>query len=174
MWCYKQLPITVISDQNKIYLVTVIPLISVEWLFTLYKVIALIIPIVRTNQSTLIKIEGTHFAISRQGSSYVILDDDELTVCSKTDATYCPLTHVDMNLAWMPSCLGSLHLGEQHRITTICPVTITDYQKFPIFRHLVKGKWMVASCDKITIHLRWDTLSEAMLPVSVYSTYASY
>ena len=167
MWYYKHLPITVISDQNKIHLVTVIPLIPVESLFTLYKVVALPIPIAGTNRSTLIKIEGTHFAVSRQGNSYVILDDDELTVCSKTDATYCPLTHAAMNLARMPSCLGSLYLGEQHGITTNCPVTITDNQKFPIFRHLVKGKWMIASRDKITIHPRCDTLAEATLPVSV-------
>ena len=116
MWYNQHLPIIVIPDQNKIHLVSVIPLIPIESLFTLYRVIALHIPF-NHDQASQIVVEGTHFAFSKQGNSYVIIDDDELGKCSHTDTTYCPLNRAAMNFARMPSCLSSLYLGDKNDIT---------------------------------------------------------
>ena len=82
LWYYKNLPVTVIPDQNKIHVLTVVPLIPLESLFTLYRVVALPLPIINTIPSSEVILEGTHFAVSNQGNAYVILDEDELAKCS--------------------------------------------------------------------------------------------
>ena len=167
MWYYKHLPVTVVPDQDRIHLISVIPLIPVESLYTLYRMVVLPIPIEQTEMASVIITEGTHFAISKQGNSYVILDDDELSKCQNLDTTYCPLNRASMNLARMPSCLGSLYLAEQDGITRNCPVKISNNVKFPIFRHLVQGKWMIASKSKIIIHQRCDVLGDVTSPLIV-------
>ena len=166
-WYYKHLPITVIPGQSKIHLVSVIPLIPVESLYTLYRVVVLPIPIASKQLASEVVVEGTHFAVSRQGNSYVVLDEDELLKCQTTDTTYCPLNRAAMNLARMPSCLGSLYLTDQDGITKNCPVKITNNYNFPIFRHLVKGKWMVATDKPVNIHQKCDTLGGISTPISV-------
>ena len=69
LWYYKNLPVTVIPDQNKIHVLTVVPLIHLESLFTLYRVVALPLPIINTIQSSEVILEGTHFAVSNQGNA---------------------------------------------------------------------------------------------------------
>ena len=167
MWYYKHLPLNIIPDQNKIHIVSVIPLMPVESLFTLYRVIALPVPIEGTNQSSQVAIEGTHFAVSRNGNSYVIIDQDELDKCAHTDTTYCPLNKAAMNLARMPSCLSSLYLRDESNIIDNCPVKISDSHKFPIFQHLVEGKWIIATKHKIIIHPRCDNSVEGIDAINV-------
>ena len=166
-WYYKHLPITVIPDQNRIHLISMIPLIPVESLFTLYRVIVLPIPIDNTDKASEITIEGTHFAVSKQGNDYIILDNDELATCQDMDTTYCPLNRATMNLARMPSCLGSLYLEEQDGIISNCPIKISNNVKFPIFRHLVQGKLMIASDSKLIVHQRCDILGDTTTPIVV-------
>ena len=99
MWYYKMLPVTVIPDNNKIHIITVIPLIPLESLFTLYRVVVVPIPILGTNRNSEVIIEGTHFAVSDRGNNFVILDEDELSKCTNSDMSYCPLHRAEMNLA---------------------------------------------------------------------------
>ena len=124
MWYYKMLPVTVIPDNNKIHIITVIPLIPLESLFTLYKVVVVPIPILGTNRNSEVIIEGTHFAVSDRGNNFVILDEDELSKCTNSDMSYCPLHRAEMNLARMPSCLGSLFLSDETPIIVSPPVQI--------------------------------------------------
>lgn len=156
MWYYKHLPLTVIPDSDRIHLISVIPLIPIESLFTLYRVAVLPIPVLNTNHSTKMTVEGTHFAVSRHGNSYVILDEDELNICMKADMTYCPLNRAAMDLVRMPSCLGSLYLGEQKSIQQNCPIKVLDTVQFPVFRHLIHGKWMIATRTSLAIHASGD------------------
>ena len=107
LWYYKNLPVTVLLDHNKIHVLTVIPLIPLESLFTLYRVVAVPLPILNTIQSSEITLDGTHFAVSGRGNAYVILDEDEMAKCTKSEMTYCPLHRAAMNLARAPSCLAS-------------------------------------------------------------------
>ena len=146
------MPLNIIPDQNIIHIVSVNPLIPVESLFTLYREIALPIPIKGTNQSSQVAIEGTHFAASRNGNSYVIIGQDELDKCAHTDTTYCSLNKAAMNLTRMPSSLSSLCLRDESNIIDHCPVKVSDSHKFPIFQHLVYGKWIIATKRKIIIH----------------------
>ena len=166
-WYYKHLPITIIPDQDKIHLVSVIPLIPIESLYTLFRVIALPVPIAHRNRSSQMTVEGTHFAVSRQGNSYVVLDEDELSKCSQTDTTYCPLNHAAMSLARMPSCLSSLYMEEKTNIIKNCPVKITNTNKFPMFQHLIKGTWMVATRDKLTVHYQCGGNGEYTESISI-------
>lgn len=159
-WYYKHLPLTIVPDENKIHLVTVIPLIPVESLFTLYNVIAMPIPIESSNKSSQIILESKHFAVSKNGNSYVILDNDDLAKCARTDTTYCPLNKASMNLARMPTCVSSLYLGDPIAIIKYCPVRITDMTIFPIFQHLIEGKWIISTNQKIIIRPRCDSDQE--------------
>ena len=167
LWYYKNLPVTVIPDQNKIHVLTVVPLIPLESLFTLYRVVALPLPIINTIQSSEVILEGTHFAVSNQGNAYVILDEDELAKCSQSETTYCPLHRAAMNLARAPCCLGSLFLEDETSIQNNCPVKISDEQNFPRFRHLIHGKWMIATREKLVIHPKCNTRGEFVATITV-------
>ena len=167
LWYYKNLPVTVIPDQNKIHVLTVVPLIPLESLFTLYRVVALPLPIINTIQSSEVILEGTHFAVSNQGNAYVILDEDELAKCSQSETTYCPLHRAAMNLARAPCCLGSLFLEDETSIRNNCPVKISDEQNFHRFRHLIHGKWMVATREKLVIHPECNTRGEFVATITV-------
>ena len=167
MWYYKMLPVTVIPDNNKIHIITVIPLIPLESLFTLYKVVVVPIPILGTNRNSEVIIEGTHFAVSDRGNNFVILDEDELSKCTNSDMSYCPLHRAEMNLARMPSCLGSLFLSDEAGIKINCPVRVTDNIQFPIIRHLTKGEWIITTRDEMVIHSRCDPENELQTPIIV-------
>ena len=160
LWYYKNLPVTVLPDQNKIHVLTVIPLIPLESLFTLYKIVALPLPVIDTIQSSEISLDGTHFAVSDRGNAYVILDEDEIAKCTKSEMTYCPLHRAAMNLDRAPSCLGSLFLEDETGIQNNCPVKILDDQTFPRFRHLIHGKWMVATREPLVIHPKCNIRGE--------------
>ena len=167
MWYYKHLPVTIIPDSSRIHIITVIPLIPVESLFTLYRVVSLPLPVPNSNQSSELILEGTHFAVSNRGTTYVILDEDELMKCSKSDMSYCPLHRAAMNIARMPSCLSNLYAKDYMKIKRDCPVKVSDSKQFPMFRHLTKGKWMVATRERMTIHPRCDTNADVINPVTV-------
>ena len=167
LWYYKNLPVTVLPDHNKIHVLTVIPLIPLESLFTLYRVVAVPLPILSTIQSSEITLDGTHFAVSDRGNAYVILDEDEMAKCTKSEITYCPLHRAAMNLARAPSCLASLFLEDEIGIQKNCPVKITDDQTFPRFRHLIHGKWMVATREPLVIHPKCNVRGEFVDTITV-------
>ena len=167
LWYYKNLPVTVLPDHNKIHVLTVIPLIPLESLFTLYRVVAVPLPILSTIQSSEITLDGTHFAVSDRGNAYVILDEDEMAKCTKSEMTYCPLHRAAMNLARAPSCLASLFLEDEIGIQRNCPVKITDDQTFPRFRHLIHGKWMVATREPLVIHPKCNVRGEFVDTITV-------
>ena len=167
LWYYKNLPVTVLPDHNKIHVLTVIPLIPLESLFTLYRVVAVPLPILNTIQSSEITLDGTHFAVSDRGNAYVILDEDEMAKCTKSEMTYCPLQRAAMNLARAPSCLASLFLEDEIGIQRNCPVKITDDQTFPRFRHLIHGKWMVATREPLVIHPKCNVRGEFVDTITV-------
>ena len=167
LWYYKNLPVTVLPDHNKIHVLTVIPLIPLESLFTLYRVVAEPLPILNTIQSSEITLDGTHFAVSDRGNAYVILDEDEMAKCTKSEMTYCPLHRAAMNLARAPSCLASLFLEDGIGIQRNCPVKITDDQTFPRFRHLIHGKWMVATREPLVIHPKCNVRGEFVDTITV-------
>ena len=52
MWYYKMLPVTVIPDNNKILVITAIPLIQLESLFTLHRVVVVPLPILDTSRNS--------------------------------------------------------------------------------------------------------------------------
>ena len=91
-----------------------------ESLFTLYKVVVVPIPILGTNRNSEVIIEGTHFAVSDRGNNFVILDEDELSKCTNSDMSYCPLHRAEMNLARMPSCLGIMRFNLGSYTTRKC------------------------------------------------------
>ena len=167
MWYYKHLPVTVIPDNNKLHIVTVIPLIPTDSLFNLYRVVVLPLPIADSNKNSKIIIEGTHFAVSYKGTAYVILDEDELALCSDTDTTYCPLHRAAMSIERMPSCLSSLFEENAVGVKNNCPVRVTDTEKYPIFRHLSRGQWMVTTRQPLTIHPRCDPQIDLVKPIKV-------
>ena len=167
MWYYKMLPVTVIPDNNKIHIITVIPLIPLELLFTLYRVVVIPIPILGKNRNSEVIIKGTHFVVSDRGNNFVILDEDELSKCTNSDMSYCPLHRAEMNLARMASCLGSLFLSDETGIKINCPVRVTDNIQFPIIRHLTKGEWIITTRDALVIHSRCDPENELQAPIIV-------
>ena len=67
LWYYKNLPVTVIPDQNKIHVLTVVPLITLESLFTLYRVVALPLPIINTIQSSEVYFRRKSFCCIKPG-----------------------------------------------------------------------------------------------------------
>ena len=56
------LPVTVIPDNNKIHIINVIPLIPLESLCKLYRVVVVSIPILGTHRNSEVIIERTHVA----------------------------------------------------------------------------------------------------------------
>ena len=56
----------------------------------------------------------------------------------------------------MPSCLSSLFEENAIGVKNNCPVRVTDTEKYPIFRHLSRGQWMVTTRQPLTIHPRCD------------------
>ena len=81
--------------------------------------------------------------------------------------SYCPLHRAEMNLARMPSCLGSLFLSDETGIKINCPVRVTDNIQFPIIRHLTKGEWIITTRDELVIHSRCDPENELQTPIIV-------
>ena len=57
------------------------------------------IPILNTHRNSKVIIEGTHFAVSDRVNHFVILDEDELSKCTTSYMSYCPLHRAEMNLA---------------------------------------------------------------------------
>ena len=166
-WFYKNLPVVIIPDRATVHIVTVIPLIPRDSLFTLYRVVVLPLPVPDSEQSSEVIIEGTHFAVSNMGNSFVILDKDELAKCTKNELAYCPLHKASMNLARSPCCLGSLFLGNEPEVKRNCPIKVTDIRKFPMFVHLTKGKWMVATRDEVSVHPRCNGREDFIPPFIV-------
>lgn len=167
MWYYRHLPVITVPDHDQIHIITSIPLIPSDSLFTLYKVVVLPLPVLNTNDNSQIQIEGTHFAISSRGNTFIILDNDEIRLCSNSELTFCPLHRAAMNLARTPSCIGSLFQLDQEGIKKQCTIRVTSTQKFPIFRHLLHGKWMVATRKMLVIHPRCDNSHEYVTSIQV-------
>ena len=167
MWYYKHLPVTVVPDDDKMHFVSIIPLIPLESLYTLYRVIVLPIPIPDTNRNSQIIVEGTHFAVSKKGDTFVILDEDELTKCAANEMTYCALHRAAMKLSKVQSCLASLYLNNENGIQNNCPVKVSDNHQFPVFQHLVEGKWMIATREDILLHTRCNNDNDFLFPTII-------
>ena len=58
-WFYKNLPVKMTPDRATVHIVTVIPLIPRDTLFTLYRVVVLPLPVPDSEQSSEVIVEGT-------------------------------------------------------------------------------------------------------------------
>lgn len=145
VWYYKHLKVNVLTDRNRVHVVTAIPLIHTDSMYTLYRVIASPIPVPSSNQSTELMIEGTHFAVSASQEYYAILDEDELAKCTDIGLGFCPFHRAAMSLTLTTSCVASLYNEIPALISKTCKIKVTDHQTYPLVTHLTKGKWMITT-----------------------------
>ena len=159
-WYYQHLPTMVIPGGEKIHILTIIPIGLADSLYDMFTVISMAIPVLNTNKSTRILIEGKHLAISSDRTRYVIVTELEARwSCPRFNIDYCPLSSAIASVSNMPSCVSSLFLSDANDITEMCHVELTENILFPQVKHLLKGNWIIASNVSFPLHIKCDTVS---------------
>ena len=91
LWYYKNLKVMILCDQDRLHLVTVLPLIPTNSLFTLYKIVNIPIPVLSSNLSRKMILESDHFALAQNGDQFLMLKPDEIFKCSREDTRFVQL-----------------------------------------------------------------------------------
>ena len=154
LWFYRHLPTTLLTDFKKIHVIIMVPLVHTDSLFTIYKIVSTPVPIPNTNKASKIDLEGNYLAVSTSGNYYSIMSDVEAIQCPKFEIGYCALEDAAHSITRSPSCLSSLFLNEQALISSNCHVHVSENVKFPLIKHLSKGRWLIAANFSFIIHSR--------------------
>ena len=146
LWFYENLKTMVLADSGQIHILSVIPLLQTDSLYTVYRISALPVPIKNEeNKASKLKLESSYLAVSAATLSYVIWSLDDIVHCSNIDKGYCPLNEPYRVLARNPSCVSALFLKNPEQIHEFCEIEIINDQQYPVLDHLIEGTWAVST-----------------------------
>lgn len=152
-WYYRNLKTLLLPQGNTFHIVTAVPLARNDAIFTIFEALTIPIPHPTLDLVVRYELESTHLAVNHDKTSYVMLNDAELSRCVQSDTDYCSFRQPVRSIAHNPSCLAALFTKDKSTVQIACKRKLTTHDSFPMVYYLQKGKWLIASRSKFTVHI---------------------
>ncbi len=160
-WYFNNLATTLLPDNGKFHVLTLVPLIQGDALYSLYKIVSVPSPHINQQISAEYIVEGPYIATSATGGKYIILTSIEAERCVNSEVGYCTFTNPVSSVAHMPTCASALFMRDVSLIKQMCRVALTKTIQYPHVKYLLESKWLISTSDPLTIHITCTNRSSA-------------
>ncbi|XP_071084800.1 uncharacterized protein [Haliotis cracherodii] len=158
---YKTLLCTTVLFDDKILVITSIPLLDVNGQFGIYQAHNLPVPLIMNGISTKpnginnmvaeYRLETEVIAVNAQRTKYALLKPSEVQTCTKPLTGYCHIQSPIYPINLSHLCVISLFMKDETKVRQTCHTEVRPNAILPMAEYLTAGRWVLTTTKRLDL-----------------------